>query len=181
MNSYERLGLPAQLAISDGEVHEAYARAGKREHPDAGGQEGTFAKLKDARDCLLSPSRRLAHWLEINGHQPELRGTVGPHLMDWFARVGALTQRAEELIRKRNDARSALTRALLEPETQALRDQVEELVSDIDLELQRLCEPFSELTELGESQHAWVDEILRHLTFLEKWRAGLRSAYGRLI
>jgi hypothetical protein len=110
-----------------------------------------------------------------------LRGPVKPSLMDLFSEVGAVTQQAEAISRKREGAKSALVRALLEGETQVCREAVEQSISKIDGIIALECAGFSELENSVELDLEAVSETVRNLAFLEKWRGGLRVCFGRLV
>jgi curved DNA-binding protein CbpA len=47
------LGLPLDRRLFGPEIREAYKRAAKTVHPDAGGSERAFQELCAARDALL--------------------------------------------------------------------------------------------------------------------------------
>ncbi len=47
------LGLPLGRRLSGPEIHQAYKRAAKRAHPDAGGNAREFQELSAARDALM--------------------------------------------------------------------------------------------------------------------------------
>ena len=181
-DAFAILGFGPRLVLSEDEVRTAFREAGKRLHPDAGGGEGEFSALKEAQNILASPSRRLRHWLELKGAIVETRGTIGGGLMDLFGKIGAITQRTEALIRKRDAAQSALARALLEPETQACREEVETAIADVDAVIGGECADFPAWEENPDAVPLdRVQQTVRDLTFLEKWRAGLRSGYSRLV
>ncbi len=179
VNAFERLGIDSRLAVSDEELAEAFRAAGKLAHPDAGGGEGDFAALHEARAVLASPSRRLRHWMELRGVSLETRGSIDDRLMELFGVAGAATQRAEAVARKRDDARSALARALLETETQLARETVEDALAQVDAALAAERRVFPEF-EASPPEPETAAKVARNLAFLEKWRAGLRSAYARL-
>lgn len=101
--------------------------------------------------------------------------------MDLFAGVGAVTQRAEAVIRKREEAKSVLVRALLEGETQLCREAVERAIAQVDGWITRECGIFPELEISGNPDVEQASKAARNLAFLEKWRAGLRSCYSRLV
>ena len=180
-NAYQTLGIPERLVVSEAELAAVFREAGARTHPDAGGAEDDFAELRWAMAILTSPSQRLRHWLEIRGCQVDPRGTVDAGLMDLFAEVGALSQRAEALVRKRGEARSALGLALLEPETQECREAVESLVAAVERAIERETAGFPELERAEDPDAGALSETVRNLAFLEKWRASLRSLFSRLV
>ncbi|HSP41866.1 MAG TPA: hypothetical protein VLO11_03245, partial [Luteolibacter sp.] len=105
MNAFDTLGLEPRLIIQAGELGDAFREAGKSVHPDAGGDEEEFARLREAHSILASPSRRLRHWLEARGIVVETRGTVAPQVMDLFSTVGEVSQRAESLVRRRQETK----------------------------------------------------------------------------
>lgn len=180
-NAFEILGIKPCLVLSDEALREAFREAGKLAHPDAGGDDGEFAVLAAAMEILASPSRRLKHWLELRGNPADVRGAVDGPMMDLFAEVGALTQQADALIRKRDAAKSALGLALLEAETQANREAVEQMIQRIESSIQRECAVFPEMENAADCELAAASRIARNLAFLEKWRMGLRSLFPRLV
>jgi curved DNA-binding protein CbpA len=179
MNAFEILGIETRLALSDEALREAFREAGRHAHPDGGGGEEQFARLRHAFELLLSPSRRLAHWLELQGIVVESRGTLADGLMDMFSMIGQTTQRAEALIRKRGQAMSALGRALLEPETQACREEVEAAMRHVEEAIAGECAAFPRYEQEPEADAAAL--TVRNLAFLEKWRATLRGLFARLV
>lgn len=180
-DAFEILGMEPKLVLSDDALREAFREAGKRAHPDAGGGEGEFAALREAFAVVASPSRRLRHWLELRGTPGEVRGSIDNSLMDLFAEVGAVTQLAESVIRKRDEAKSALVRALLEGETQVCREAVERAISQVETTIIRECAMFQDLEGSAAPDVEAAARTARNLAFLEKWRAGLRACFGRLV
>jgi len=182
MNAYAILGLPERLVFTEDEIRTASRETGKRVHPDAGGGEGEFTALKEAQSLLSSPSKRLRHWLELRGASIETRGVIGGELMELFSEVGTVNQRADSLVRKRESAQSALAKALLEGETQVCREEVEAMIAKVDQAIAGECGEFAnwEVKYSPESREQ-MQLAVRNLTFLEKWRAGLRAGYSRLV
>jgi curved DNA-binding protein CbpA len=180
-DAFQILGMEPKLVLSDDAVREAFREAGKRAHPDAGGGDGEFAALREAFAVVSSPSRRLRHWLELRGTPGEVRGSIDNSLMDLFSEVGSVTQQAESVIRKRDEAKSALVRAMLEGETQVCREAVERAISQVETTISRECAMFPELENSVDLEVEAAAKIARNLAFLEKWRAGLRACFGRLV
>jgi curved DNA-binding protein CbpA len=181
VNAFDVLGLSVGLVFTEEVLREAFREAGKKVHPDAGGGEGEFATLREAFAVISSPSRRLKHWLELRGTPGEVRGSIDNTLVDLFSEVGAVTQQAEKVIRQREQAQSALTRALLEAETQACREKVGRVISQVEMRMESECAGFSELEQTVVVEVAAAAEVVRNLAFLEKWRAGLRACFSRLV
>ena len=180
-NAFDRLGIEPCLVLSDETLREAFRVAGKQAHPDGGGAEGEFTALNEAFSTLASPARRLRHWLENRGLTVETRGTIDTALMDLFSEVGAVTQRAELLIRSRDEAKSALARAMLEGETQIRREELEAAIRKVEAWIAGECGGFPELEKSENPDLERASKIARNLVFLEKWRTGLRSCFTRLV
>lgn len=179
-NPFQILGIEPRLVIGREELNQAFRDAGSKVHPDAGGSESAFAALQDAMAALQSPARRLRHWLLLKGIEVESRGSIGPQVMDLFSRVGELTQQVEGLLRRREGAKSALGLAMLEAETHQCREAVEAMIAVMEQAIGGSCESFQAM-ERGELDANAASELLRDLSFLEKWRASLRGLYGRLL
>ena len=180
-DAFQILGLEPALVLADDTLREAFREAGSRVHPDAGGGEGEFAALREAFAVVSSPSRRLRHWLELRGTPGEIRGSIEPSLMDLFTEIGAVTQQAETLIRKRDEAKSALVRAMLEGETQSCRETVERSISQVEMRIAHECAIFPELENSPHPDVETASQSARNLAFLEKWRASLRACFSRLV
>ena len=181
MNAFELLGLETRLTIGPQELQDAFREVGKTVHPDAGGTEDGFAMLRQAQAILASPSRRLRHWLELSGHAVQSRGAVDAQVMDLFTAVGAVSQRAEMLVRRRDEAKTSLGRALLEGETQQCREQVEAMLATIESAITGQCDHFSAFEQAAAVDPEAISAAVRNLAFLEKWRDSLRSLYARLV
>jgi curved DNA-binding protein CbpA len=180
MNAFETLGTETRLTIAGERLREAFQEAGRQAHPDAGGGQEAFALLREAFEILSSPSRRLRHWLELHGTPAETRGTVSPPIMDLFAEVGEVSQRAEALVRRREETKSSLGLALLERETQTCREAVERVISLVEAAISRECAVFPQYEAATPDPEA-ASITARNLAFLEKWRIGLRGVFARLV
>ncbi len=180
-NAFEILGIDPALTISDETLRTAFREGGKSAHPDAGGGDAEFARLREAFEILGSPSKRLKHWLELRGHTVETRGVVDTALMDLFGEVGAITQKAEAVIRKRGETKSALGLAMLEGQTQVCREEVEKALRLVEAAMEDACAVFPEIEISEKPDLESATKTVRNLAFLEKWRAGLRSVFSRLV
>ncbi|MES2438067.1 MAG: hypothetical protein V4584_03325 [Verrucomicrobiota bacterium] len=180
-DAFQTLGLEPGLVFSEDSLRESFREAGKQAHPDAGGGDGDFAALREAFAVVSSPSRRLRHWLDLRGTPGDVRGTIDTALMDLFSEVGAVTQQAEAVIRKRDEAKSSLVRAMLEGETQLCREAVERAISRVEASITHECSVFPDFETAADPDVDTASKVARNLAFLEKWRAGLRSCFARLI
>jgi hypothetical protein len=181
MNAYELLGLEPRLTITSDDLGKAFRSAGKSAHPDAGGNDQEFARLREAHAILSCPSRRLGHWLELRGLTVESRGAMDPRVMDVFSIVGTVSQRAESLIRRREEARTSLGRALLEQETQLCREAVEDAIAIVEPAIHAQCAAFASYETSSAPDASAASITVRNLAFLEKWQLTLRSLYSRLV
>lgn len=180
-HAFEILGLEVRLQLAEEPLRAAFREAGKSAHPDAGGGDEDFARLQQAFETLASPSRRLKHWLELRGTPAETRGTVDASLMDLFGWVGEVTQRAEGVIRRRSESKSALGLAMLERETQACIESVEGAMRMVESAIERETARFPEIDAGSIPDLQCLSELARNLAFLEKWRTALRGIVPRLV
>ena len=179
MNAFDALGLPTRLTLATAEIDTAFREAGKRHHPDAGGDKDHFTRLRDARVTLVAPDRRLAHWLEIRGHRPDPRGNIAPEIMDLFSSVGEAVQQAADIARRRSAAQTPLGLALLESETLRSRERIETMIARVNAAIEAQCAPFPSW-DAGPPDPAIAAATLRNLRFLEKWKTSLMGACSGL-
>ncbi|NQW99535.1 hypothetical protein HQ447_02665, partial [bacterium] len=92
-----------------------------------------------------------------------------------------VTQQADSLIRKREEAKSVLVRAMLEGETQVCRETVEKAIARVEALIAGECSPFGEWENSANPDVAAISKAARNLAFLEKWRTALRGCFGRLV
>jgi len=178
-DAFLRLNVPRTLELGEEQLRQALQRIGSTGHPDAGSVGDEFEEARAAYALLSSPSRRLRHWLELAGRIPEQRGAVEQSLMELFGRVSEVGLRAEAVAKRREASQSALGLALLEAETQLVREEVEALIAVIDQTIHECCELFPGFENGLRLEDA--PQVMRSLGFLEKWRNGTRSLYARLI
>lgn len=180
VNAYQILRLPESLTLQEEDLRAAFREAGKKIHPDAGGEEEAFAALKEALATLTSPSKRLQHWLALRGISIQPRGMISSSLMDLFGQISAIIQQAEATIRKRDAAQSALAKALLEPDLQQQLLEVENIIASVDHSISSEINDF-EAWEKTLPTSDLAAEKVRNLAFLEKWKNSLRSLYSRML
>ncbi len=180
-NAFEALGLAPVLVIGKDEVNAAFRDAGKSVHPDAGGEGQSFEDLQKAYETISSPSKRLKHWLEIRGVDVNTRGTIDTEMMDLFSKVGEVTQKAEALIRKKDEAKSALGLAMLEGEIHMCREAVEGVNRLIESAIGHECASFGELEKADVVDESFASVRIRNLIFLEKWQSTMRGLFSRLV
>lgn len=177
MNAFAKLGLEVSLVISAEEIREAFRVRAADSHPDGGGDEVEFAALREAREVLESPAKRLGEWLRVKGVEIDPRGTIAGELVDFFQKVAETGAGAEAAIKSAAEAQSALAKGMAEVRLMGAREKVKVLLAEIDAGIAEREGLFPSI-EKGESDAATA---LRDLVFLEKWRGAMRSLYGRLM
>jgi curved DNA-binding protein CbpA len=177
MNAFESLGLEVCLVISSEEIRDAFRARAAAAHPDGGGDEAEFAALREAREVLESPAKRLREWLRANGIEADARGSITGELADFFQRVAETGAEAEAAIKAAAGAQSALAKGMAEVRLMGAREKAKSLLSEIEAGIDARVALFPDI-EAGESD---AGTAMRDLVFLEKWRGSMRSLYGRLI
>ncbi len=180
-DAFAMLGLHRKLVVSDEELRSAFRDAGKSAHPDAGGGQAGFSALQEAFARLSSPSKRLKHWLALHGASGDDRGEIGDALMDLFLALGPVLQRVDALIQRREEARSALARAMLEDESHACRELLEDMIARVDRALGAEIGKFPAIEVRRPIPVTEASCTVRNLAFLEKWHAQLRERFSRLM
>ncbi|MEP2774720.1 MAG: DnaJ domain-containing protein [Luteolibacter sp.] len=177
LNAFERLGLPVDLVVSEEEIRESFRTRAAEVHPDSGGDEKEFSELQGAQEILLSPAKRLKEWMLAKGIEADVRGQIDGGLMDLFQTVAEVGNAAEAAIKLGAGAQSSLAKAMAEVKLMGERERVKDLLAEI---AQRIAERIGEFPgiEAGAIDPA---KLMRDLVFLEKWRASMKSVYGRLM
>ncbi|MGA0845474.1 MAG: DnaJ domain-containing protein [Luteolibacter sp.] len=181
MNAFELLKLKPALIIDSDAISQAFCDAAKQHHPDQGGDTERFNEIRAARDLLCSPSRRLKEWLRIHQIEVDPRGTVDATIMDLFSCIGELSQRCEALAKKREATLTRLALAMLENETQLLREELEKTIQMVTDAIARECESFTQIEQEGPSVADQAGRVFRNLSFLEKWLRSMQSARTRML
>lgn len=173
MDAFSVLRLPRDLSFDEAQLREAY-RAASKQCPG----EAEQAEVTAAYHLLRSPSARLRHWLEGEGREGSVRGTIDGELLDWFGGVGATLQQADELLRRREQCQTALAKAMMEGQMHAGRQRIEEWQTRLQEALRRKMELFPAIVA-GDipAEQAWT--CVRDLGFIEKWQHQLRERYGK--
>lgn len=172
-DAFEVLQLPRHSWLDEERVREQFQKLAAEAHPDGGhGSESRFVALNEAWQILRSPTARLRHYLELTS--PGVlasREPAAPTNADLFMEIAEAQQRATAVAAKLADAKSPLSRAVLEPERLTSRQQLEALHVKVAEETAllhgRIKDANATAAELG--------NVLKQLVFLEKWSAQLRE------
>ena len=182
-DAFAIFGLERTLTIDDSELESTWKELSRAHHPDQeSGDTDRSATVNRAYDTLRSPSRRLRHWLELRDVAIGRQAAIEPALMDLFGQIGPPLQEADDVIRKRKAASSALARALLAEPEMAVQQQLQRLLGQLHGELATTLERFPELESLPPSAEGTESlAVLARLGFLEKWQRQVQERLMNLI
>lgn len=172
-DAFATLGLGHRLDLSEAEIEGAWQELSRRLHPDGeGGDAERAAAVNRARGILGSASGRLRHWLERRGIPVPRQVPVAADLMDAFGETGRIFQAADDLLRRRSSATTALGRALLAEESFALQQRLQELLRSLQQQRRAAADAFPDIESAARSgDSAPALAALGRLGFLEKWEA----------
>jgi len=181
MDPFSTLGLRHQLKIAESDLEETVNALLKTAHPDAGGDEEEFARVREAGRLLKSPADRMKAAITLAGGDPSDRGSMSAEVMDFFSPVADVLAETAEFVRERRKAKSGLGKAVLDVRVPALKKRLESLTAAlVDLENRQLA-IFEEIDTRGwDKSLKKMGEIFRTLRFLEKWLGQLREATGKI-
>jgi len=172
MDAFATLGLPRAAAVDEETVRAAYFAQSKAPGAD-------HAALNAAHELLLAPDKRLKHLIDLAAPEEVKQWrtvAMSEDLMQHFMALGKVRPEAEALIDKRAKTQSALTKALLERQTFALRDQLEQIGFALDERKRALELSLSAL----EDWQALVEAQAR-FAYLGKWQAQVRELLLKLM
>lgn len=182
-DAFQILGLPRTAALSEDDVRAAFQNAAAAVHPDAAADEAEraartvqFTALNEAFATLTSLPRRLRHLLALQAPSLAAQKSGAPMdaaMMDLFSLTAAAVQRAAAVQSRKQQAATALTKALLAGETMQAREQLEAAAHLVDASRTALEASLPHL----ESPAALAAAAAR-AGFLEKWQAQLRAAFA---
>lgn len=169
------------------ELKEAFHRKTLHAHPDVAASDaaGDFTTLNEAYQTLQDPKKRLHHLLSLENSTPSSAPQAVPaELGDLFPVIGAVTQRANVLLRKMETASNALARSLLRPELiqvqaelKSLREKIEVLSSE---SLAQLRSMNSEWARNAAQEIPVLSELYFRFAYLSRWSVQLDELRLRL-
>lgn len=174
-NYFKLLDVEQVIHLDIEKLSENHKKLAAEHHPDSPGKNGDdsqYRLINTAYATLKSPSKRLAHLMELEGIHYEKRGTVSDHLMDLFMSTAQILQDADAFLRKKSSTTSVLGKALLEGESQQVQERISDQIDSIENEKSNTLANAT-LTEN-------LANAARDLAFLEKWQAQLKERYASL-
>lgn len=182
LDYFSLLSLPPRAALDDEALQQGYLEATKVAHPDqAGGDSALAADLNTAFETLQAPEKRLRHLIDQHsGGTPWRTVPLDASTMTIFEKLGPLLQQATALLKRKQAASSALSKALLAPQEMQLRESLEDLAQLIETrrgELDATLPAYDERIAAGDAT-VWTDLQIAQSKFayLSKWQAQIREA-----
>lgn len=174
-NYFELLNVSPSPRIDLGLLDDHYKLSAAEAHPDQGGSKAAFDNLNKAYKTLKNPSLRIAHLLELHSIDYEKRGSVSNNLMNFFMSTGELIQQADAFIKKKQQATSVLSKALLENDSVEMQENISTQINRLESVQQQTLDTLPE-----EINTPLYEVAARDLAFLERWQAQLKERYARL-
>lgn len=176
-DAFAEVGLPRAPVVDEAALARRFDALSRERHPDAGGDATAFARLTEARAVLASPARRWRHLLELEFPGTRLDGPLSPELMDLFTQLGPALQEAKAVLARREQAATALARALISNDQWKAREALEEQAATLAARLATLEESSGATTPPAEV----LASLAREAGFVEKWRAQTRAMLAALM
>lgn len=176
---FSTLGIEPALEPDEDFLRARFDALCREHHPDSGGEGEQFARVQSAFESLRDPGKRLRAWVELHGGKVDL--PQDEETMAWFARVGELVQRADAVLGRKRDARTALVRAMAERDALSLLGEVEALRKELEQEKARLRGRFCDFESGVPGPGLAAAELAAgRWTFLDRWDAQLNERWIQL-
>lgn len=177
---FELLSLPPRAVLEDELLQQAYLNATRSAHPDqAGGDALLSADLNAALETLKSPVTRLKHLIDQHSQTAWRAIPLDDGLMGLFEKLGPLLQQSTAFLARKQAATSALAKALLSSEEMRLRESLESLNEEIEVQWQQLEAdlPASDARIAEGDASVWpnLQALQARFAYLAKWRAQIRE------
>ena len=182
VDCFEVLSLPKRAALSENEIHLAYATKSKSAHPDHGGSEAKAAELNAAYETLRAPEKRLKHLLELAVPADANVWRTVPlddTMMSLFTTLGNALQASEKFLQRKAFAQSALAKALLMNEEMQHRETLECTGFELEKcrgEMESQLPAFdNELQTDGAASWQQLAAMQARFSYLAKWQTQIRE------
>ncbi len=161
---------------------------------DADQQDGRYAEMNAAYQCLRAPKERLAHLLELErGAKPGGIESVPADLMDLFMRVGELCRGADAFLAERAGTQSPLLKVQLfqrgmawTDQLNALRQTLQARLAQLEQSLQAMNPAWDTAPPMGIADRAAhlplesLEQIYRTISYLTRWTGQLQERIVQL-
>ncbi|MEN8775389.1 MAG: DnaJ domain-containing protein [Akkermansiaceae bacterium] len=181
IDPFALLGVPRKLWLDDAEIDRVLRKASQLHHPDAGGNQEEFQKIRLAGELLKSPAKRVRAAIACEGLGFDERGAIPSEVMDYFSPVASVLQDVDGFVADRSKALSGLGKAVLDARVPVLKVELERVIAQLSELESRMVSRFVDFDEKGWAQCSdEMSGVARGLVFVTKWTAQLREASGKL-
>lgn len=180
-DAFATLGLPRKLSLDEAVLDAAWRESNLKHHPDRpGGDAAQAATANEAREILRRPAQRLRHWLALHGATPGRSAAMEPGMMELFGDVAEGIRQADETLRRKAAATTAIGRAAMAALELRAQMRLQELQGRLTRALAEAGGRFEELDaraaeEVGADWLKEAQSLAGTLAFLEKWEAQCRE------
>ena len=146
-------------------------------------QTQKFIQLNEAYNCLRDPKERLLHLLELEtGQKPQDLQDISPQLIGLFGEVASLCRGADEFLKLKHQAGSAIEKAVLAGQGTLWVEKLQTLGGKIERQREDLYQELESMTPLWATapgnrpqrrallQFDRLEEIYRILSYLGRWK-----------
>ena len=175
------------LLVTPEEIESAWLTLCKEKHPDAkkrGDLSRESAEINEAREVLSQPSRKLEHWLNLQGKKSASSkySAVSDSLMDLFSRIGKCLGDADAVLVDLEKSTTALGRSLHTERALDAQLNLQAQLREITEFIQAAASRFPQFEkEAQENQFDNAATTLGELKFLQKWEAECQKRLLALI
>ena len=175
------IGVPRKLDLKDADIDRCLLVASQLHHPDLGGDQDLFLKIRLAGEILNSPAKRIRAAIECEGLAFDERGRIPAKVMEYFSLVASVLQDVDSFVSERLKALSSLGKAVLDIRVPGLKGDLELVSNKLNQLNSAMIASFKSFDEKGWAEcEVEMSEVARGLIFLTKWSGQLREANGKL-
>ena len=176
------LDLPRLATLDEEMLRHAYSEKSRAAHPDHGGSEDLASKVNAAYETLRSPEKRLKHLLELAAPDDAKQWRTVPlddGMMGLFSKLGVALETSAIFLEQKQNAQSALAKALLANEEMLHREMLEQ----IGFELEKLRKAVESLLPVIDKAFQGNNPLLwkalgftqAKLAYLARWQTQVRE------
>jgi len=175
-DAFAEFGLPRQVDLEVEVIEDKWRELSRSVHPDAeGGDADRAAAVNQAHQLLVAPGSRLRHWLELHGRSAR-DAAMDDQMMLFFSQVGGSLQVADEVLKKRSAATTAMGRAVLATAEWESQARLQKLLGELGEAIAAAIARFPEIDAAGEEgDFGLAESTAARLGFFEKWQAQIRE------
>ncbi len=176
-SAFSLLSLEPSIDLDLEALKSSFQEASQCHHPDQGGSLDAFEKINQAYQALKQKPTRLIEILKHFEVSFEARGSISPQVENLFKEVGELIQKAEPVLKQKEQTSTPLALALIENQVLEIQQEISAKIQDLN---QKEALIFNELLKNeDEIDVELIQETTRSLLFIQKWRAQLQSCFAR--